>query len=171
MLVRTPPVSPPSSTTWCEGSVSIDTDNNTTLFAGTWRAHKYMREERLCWVNSWTDADLSSCIWITSGCPCPWRERGILGVVEHDWSSNVWLYICCPTPLHSRTIYGYGTTLAPTACGCCCPSIQVDGWLWLVKSVALSPGLLMSGSNWHGSRQARLSHAVGHDWPEDEGAA
>lgn len=65
--------------------------------------------------------------------------------------------------------FSYGTTPATNARGCNCPTIQVDEWFWLVKSVALSPGLLVSGSNWHGSRQTRLSHVVGHDWPEEDG--
>lgn len=33
---------------WRGGSVSIDTDDNITVFAGTWRPYKNRREERLC---------------------------------------------------------------------------------------------------------------------------
>lgn len=59
---------------------------------------------------------------------CPWGEWSILG--------NIWLSSFCLSQATSATApWQHRLPL-----GNSCPPIQVDGWLWWVKSPSLSPG-------------------------------
>lgn len=63
---------------------------------------------------------------------CPCREWSNLG--------SIWLSLLSSF-CSSQTTCAMVLRWHQLPVGHSCPSIQVDGWLWLVKSVALSPGL------------------------------
>lgn len=90
---------------------------------------------------------------------CPCREWSNLG--------NIWMSLlssfcssqttCATVPRRYQLPVGHS-----------CPSIQVDGWLWLVKSVALSPGLWRVAGIWAGSRRVHPSHEVSLNWSKED---
>lgn len=149
---------------WREGSVSIDTDDNIPVFGLLARGGHIKTEGRgEAALIEFLDKHWPFFLYLDHlRVPLSLKGKmhfGSYGTLPEQWCLAVSLL---PTIKH----YNSGTTIPSTACGYYCPSVQVDECLWLVKSVALSRGLLVSGSNWHGGRQVHLSHVVSHDWPD-----
>lgn len=118
---------------WRERSVSIDTSNNMPelelLAFLMWRAYKDGGRRRGC-CRDILDERWPFCLHLDHlGLPLsPKRNKAFWELWHTTWAA---VYAQC----------GRSTTPAPTARGDYCPSVQVDGWLWLVKSVAPVAGL------------------------------